>query len=151
MFAVTTPRPMTRILVLPLLLGLSTGLPGCQSRLSVLVINHLQEQISVSVGSDSAVLGPGESAGLPYPDPSGAGRGTLVVALRGCRISYQAPATLDDYPWLSQVNGSVPLQLEADFKLYAVPPRSDGGIPLAEAARLQAGAFPLFPRSRQCG
>lgn len=141
---------MKKIIAALLLILLSIELVGCQTRLDVLVINDLNERISVSVGSDVELIDPGKSAKLHYPSPEGREHGILVITIHGCSMSYKMPMNYDDYPWPSRIRGTVPLQLEEDLKLYAIPPDSTSSMPLSNAAVLQKGTFPLAPVTRDC-
>jgi hypothetical protein len=141
---------MRRIIVASLLILLSMDLVGCQTKLDVLVINDFKERVAVSVGTDTEVIEPGKSAKLHYPDPEGVEHGALIITAHNCSMFYKTPVNFDDYPWPSKVSGTVPLQLEDDLKLYAIPPDSTSSIPLSDAVPLQKGAFPLSPMTREC-
>jgi hypothetical protein len=133
-----------------LLAALSVSVLGCETGLDVVVFNDLREPVSVSVGAHTVTADPGQSGRLGYPDPKGVELGRLTIVAGGCTMTYEVPAVLDDYPWRAKVKGVVPFQLEADWKLYAIPPDSATALPLSDAARLQKGSFPLSPSKRAC-
>ena len=126
------------------------GLFGCQTGLDMLITNDLGENILVAVGSDTKTIVAGKSARLHYPDPDGRERGTLLITVGNCEMTFKLPMNDEDYPWSNKVKGTVPLQFETDMKLYAVPPDSTSSLPLTELKGVQGGSFPLQPTSKTC-
>jgi hypothetical protein len=136
------------------LLVLAVPLTGCQSfgsNETIAIVNNSGRQIIVTAGETTVVAFPGRSVETAYPDPDALSGGKVRVETSLCRLQYQLPLESDDYPWKEKANGELALQLESDFKLYAIPPASRAPMRLTSFARLQRGQFPIAPQAMHCG
>jgi hypothetical protein len=137
-----------------MLLVLSLSLAGCESfgsNETIAIVNDSNHQIIVTAGETTTVAFQGRSIEMAYPNPDALSGGRLRIETSLCRLQYQVPLESDDYPWKEKANGELALQLESDFKLYAIPPASRAPLRLSGFARLQHGQFPIAPTAMHCG
>jgi hypothetical protein len=143
--------PPRRLWRLALLLSVSLG--GCELLAepeNVVIVNNSNHQIIVTAGDETLVAFQGKSIEVPFPDPDALSGGQIKIETALCRLQYQLPFESDYYPWKAKANGEVALQLESDFKLYAIPPASRLPLRFTSFARLQAGDFPVVPIATRC-
>jgi hypothetical protein len=136
-----------------LALLLCTSLGGCEiwaQPENVVIVNNSNHQIIVNAGDETLVAFQGKSIELPFPDPDALSGGKIEIETALCRLQYQLPFESGNYPWKEKANGEVALQLESDFKLYAIPPASRLPLRFTSFVRLQAGAFPVAPIATRC-
>jgi hypothetical protein len=117
---------------------------------NVVIVNNSDHQIIVTAGDETVVAFQGKSIELPFPDPDALSGGKIKIETALCRLQYQLPFESDNYPWKEKANGEVALQLESDFKLYAIPPASRLPLRFTSFARLQAGDFPVAAVATRC-
>jgi hypothetical protein len=131
-----------------LLFGLA--LTSCETEFDIAVINNLDEQVSVAIGDHTEDAPAGKLLKYHYPSVDGIEKGEMRITTSQCTLTYNLPHDLDDYPWRTELNGVLPVQLERDFKLYEIPPNSMGVVPLSNVTSLQRGGFPVSPSKREC-
>jgi hypothetical protein len=140
-----------RLWVLALLLCVPLG--GCElwaQPENVVIVNNSDHQIIVTAGDETLVAFQGKSIEVPFPDPDALSGGKIRIETALCRLQYQLPFDSDNYPWKGKASGEVALQLESDFKLYAIPPASRLPLRFTSFSRLQAGDFPVAPVATRC-
>jgi hypothetical protein len=118
---------------------------------TVAIVNNSSHQVIVTAGAETQVAFQGKALEMPYPDPDALSGGHIHVETTLCRMDFQVPLNSDDYPWKARANGELTLQLETDFKLYAIPPATRLPVQFTAITRLQRGAFPVWPTNLHCG
>jgi hypothetical protein len=116
----------------------------------IALINNSNQQIVLTDGYVSEVVFNKHMTEFAYPNPDGMAGGTLIVETSQCRIEYQVPYVTQDYPWRAISKNRLVLQLESDFKLYAVPPNATAPARFSDFARLQTGDFPVVHDEMRC-
>jgi hypothetical protein len=147
----TVPR-ISRLLAVALVCGVS--LAACEifeEPGNVVIVNNSSHQIIVTAGEETQVAFQGKSIEMPYPNPDAVSGGLIRIETTLCRLRYQVPLESDDYPWKQHASGELALQLETDFKLYAVPPVTRLPVRLTSVTQLQRGDFPVAPTEMHCG
>ena len=74
----------------------------------------------------------------------------LLVSLENCSFTYKLPSSIDKYSKLDNFDGEVLVQLEKDFRLYLIPPASDGVVAIVDAAYLRMVGFSISPNKKHC-
>jgi hypothetical protein len=124
------------------------GIFGCESALYILLINHLDAPLSISVGRHTVSVGPGQSVKLLYPGMQSPEYGMLRIAVRECDLSYRMPNVSPEFP-SPIVKGVIPLQIDPDLKLYAMLPGTTA-VSNAYVNFSRSGIFPLAALKREC-
>jgi|HubBroStandDraft_5_1064220.scaffolds.fasta_scaffold167473_1 hypothetical protein len=124
------------------------GIFGCESALYILLINHLDVPLSISVGRHTVSLGPGQSVKLLYPSTQSPDYGMLRITVRECDLSYRMPNRYPEFP-SPTVKGIIPLQIDPDLKLYAMLPGSTA-VSNTYVDFSRSGIFPLAALKREC-
>jgi len=124
------------------------ALVACSPTLRIAVINNTGQPATFDLAGESITVGSGETAHGDYPQSKFHHRLQLLAA--GCRLSYQVPESLENYPPLPGFVGVVVTQLESDLKIYLVPRDSTTPVRISEVTSLQQDGFPLAPVARQC-
>jgi hypothetical protein len=117
---------------------------------NVVIVNNSSHQIIVTAGAETQVVFQGRSVEMPYPNPGAFSGGHIRIETTLCQMDFQVPLDSDDYPWKARANGELALQLESDFKLYAIPPADRLPVQFTSISRLQRGAFPVWPTDMHC-
>ena len=115
------------------------------------IVNDSSHQIIVTAGEQTQVAFQGRAVEMPYPNPDAVSGGHIRIETTLCRLDFQVPLDSDDYPWKARANGELALQLETDFKLYAIPPATRVPLRFTSIARLQRGDFPVSATAMHCG
>ncbi|HEY4114388.1 MAG TPA: hypothetical protein VGM17_10050 [Rhizomicrobium sp.] len=117
---------------------------------TVRLVNDTAQQVIVTAGDDVEVIYAGRAAEFAFPDPEGVNGGELLIETKGCKFIYQLPWPAQDYPWRGISGGLLALQMEGDFKLYAIRPSAGRPERFTDFSKLQTGDFPVAPEQQDC-
>jgi hypothetical protein len=118
---------------------------------NVVIVNNSSHQIIVTAGEETQVAFQGKAVEMPYPNPNAVSGGHIRIETTLCRMDFQVPLDSETYPWRVRAAGELALQLETDFRLYAIPPATRSPVQLTSVTRLQRGDFPISPIEMHCG
>ena len=133
------------------------GLAGCQAPIEIRVHNATGAVVDLlPIQYDgwprTLHIKPGRSARRSATESK------LIVATAGCRAHYLLPEMGSTFPWTIPGQGKdesypypVEVQLEPDFTLYLLPPRSERTLPVEWLKTRQAHGYPVKPKSLTCG
>ena len=122
-------------------------LASCEHVLDMVLFNNAGEPITVNAGPGSFIA-PGQSTHFHYPRSET--NWTLLISAGACDYLYQAPKSLEHYPWPIDYKTDPTVQLERDFSIWAVPPDAAGTSDVSGLAPQQKDGFPLHPVARNC-
>lgn len=123
-------------------------LAGCSLKLEVALFNNSGKELVVHADKSEIPIGKGEFAKFYYPGE--AQRWTFRLSTRQCEYVYEAPRSLEHYPWPSGSREPLKAQVEPDFSIHLLPPEANSVNVVAEHAALQQDGFPLHPVSTSC-
>ena len=117
---------------------------------TVRIINATPQQIIVTAGDEVQVAYAGKLVEFKFPNPEGLSGGEIVVETHTCRFVYQLPYFSETYPWRSVSAGLLALQMEGDYKLYAIRPNAAKPERFTDFSQLQTEEFPVAPDEQDC-
>ncbi|HEY2009530.1 MAG TPA: hypothetical protein VGH23_11105 [Rhizomicrobium sp.] len=133
--------------VIASLLLAASILTGCQHVMEIVLFNNTGVPITINAELEDAIV-PGQSGEFYYPRYTM--NWTLLISAGACDYLYQAPRSLDHWPWPIDYKTEPTVQLERDFSIWAVPPDTSGVTDVSALKAQQTNGFPLHPVSRTC-
>ena len=138
---------MRSVTVIASFLLAASILTGCEHVMDVVLFNDAGVPITVNAGWGGVIV-PGRSTEFHYPSPNT--NWTILISAGACDYLYQAPQSLEHWPWTLDYKTDPAVQLERDFSIWAVPPDTAGVTDVSALAAQQKDGFPLRPLSRTC-
>lgn len=142
------PIPMRSKLIFFLFLLIM--LNACSLKLEMTLFNNLEERVVIRLGKKSVILPPGKSIDFDYPGEQE--NGLIQLEIANCIYVFQAPQSLEHYPWSTDSRTSVKAQIERknNLGIFLLPPVASEIVDTSSLSHLQKDGFPLFPTSKTC-